>query len=109
MICQQCNQPVMLNPGSEHLPPWCQRCGADIRDALYGGHAAAVMPAAAPTSSTELVEKRRPRRSDPKATPTDSTAKANAPAPADYTGAALFVGVALFTTAVVLAVWKFLA
>ena len=107
MICQQCGQPVMLNPGSEHMPPWCQRCGADIRDALYGGHAAAVMPSATPHSSSNVLEKRPARRPDPKATPSPS--KTDAPAPADYTGATLFVGVALFTAAAVLAVWKFLS
>jgi len=106
MICQQCGQPVLLDMASDHLPPWCQRCGADIRDALYGANAgAAALPnavlSAAPTfDSRPLPVRDRPRRK--------SAAEAESPPPASYTAAALFLGLALFTAAIVLAVIQFL-
>ena len=67
MICQQCGQSVLLDMASDHLPPWCQRCGADIRDALYGANAgAAALPnsvlSAAPTFDSRPLPVRERRK-----------------------------------------------
>jgi hypothetical protein len=105
MICVQCNQPVILDMASETLPPWCQRCGADIRDALYGAkpsaapvvqNFAATLPAAAPSASTFA---RKPKSS--------RDAKSG-PVPAVSPNAALFLGVGLLMAAVLLAAFKLL-
>ena len=106
MICQQCGQGVMLDPLSQHMPPWCQRCGADIRDALYGANAgAAALPTAVLTTAPTYDSRPLPvrERTRPK-----SAAEAESMTPASYTAAALFLGLALFTAAVVLAVIQFL-
>ena len=106
MICQQCGQSVMTDMASDHLPLWCQRCGADIRDALYGANAgAAALPTAVLTTAPTYDSRPLPvrERTRPK-----SAAEAESMTPASYTAAALFLGLALFTAAVVLAVIQFL-
>lgn len=100
MICQQCNQPVMIGVVTDQLPPWCQRCGADIRDALYGKNAA-VMPAAVLTAPAEFDSRPLPvreRRSAEQA----GTGKGGVSHPA------LFVGIGLFVAAAALLAMKFL-
>lgn len=103
MICQQCNQAVMLDMASDHLPPWCQRCGADIRDALYGANAgAAALPTSVLTSSPDYDSRPLPVREKRRYSP-----EADAP-PTDYRVAALLLGVLLFVAACALAAFQFL-
>ena len=105
MICQQCGQPVMLDMATDHMPPWCQRCGADIRDALYGSNAGAVALPSSVLATTPTFDSRPlPVREQPQV---PSTAHPDR-LPTDYRSVALFLGVALFTAAVVLAVFQFL-
>ncbi len=105
MICQQCGQPVMLDMATDHMPPWCQRCGADIRDALYGANAgAAALPTAVLTTALTYDSRPLPVRDLPKA-----RSSADHHRPTNARSVALFLGVALFTAAVVLAVFQFLS
>ena len=106
MICQQCGQAVFLDMASDHLPPWCQRCGADIRDALYGakgasvGLPAEVLNAAQKFDSNPLpVRERRPK----------ARSATDAQSPPSPNTAALLVGVALLAAAVALTAFRFLS
>lgn len=104
MICQQCNQAVMLDMASDHLPPWCQRCGADIRDALYGANAgAAALPTSVLTASPNYDSRPLPVREKRR-----SPSETHTPSATDSRTAALFLGVALFVAACVLAAFQFL-
>ena len=103
MICQQCGQAVMLDMATDHLPPWCQRCGADIRDALYGANAGAALPTAVLTSTPTYESRPLPVREARRL-----TAKTHPPTATDSRTAALFLGVALFVAACVLAAFQFL-
>lgn len=107
MICQQCGKPVLIDMAAERLPPWCQNCGADIRDALYGAKAGAeAIPTAVLTNAPSFDSRPLPvreRRRQPDS-PTDAQ---STPTP-DRRTTALFLGIALFAAAVVLAVFQFL-
>ena len=104
MICQQCGQAVMLDMASDHLPPWCQRCGADIRDALYGANAnAAALPTAVLTTAPTFDSRPLPVRARRESAP-----EADARPGAGPRMTALFLGVALFAAAVFLALFQFL-
>ena len=111
MICQQCGQGVMLDPLSQHMPPWCQRCGADIRDALCGTRATQLPPTGArspllddyrPVVTGSAGPSHEPRR--PTARPLADRDAGAKPDGVSY--AAVFVGVALFTAAAAILAWK---
>jgi hypothetical protein len=107
MICQQCGQAVMLDMASDHLPPWCQRCGADIRDALYGANAnAAALPAAVLTTAPTFDSRPLPVRD--RARP-ESAPEADARSRAAARMTALFLGIALFAAAIFLALFQLLS
>ena len=103
MICQQCNQPVMLGVVTDQLPPWCQRCGADIRDALYGGNASA-MPAAVLVAPAAFDSRPLPVR-EPRSRSAD---EAGARPGGGVSSPALFVGLFLLVGAVTLLAMKYL-
>lgn len=103
MICQQCGQAVMLDMATDHLPPWCQRCGADIRDALYGKNAA-VMPAAALTAAPEFDSRPLPVRERR----TKSADQVGAGQGGGVSHPALFIGIGLFVAAAALFAMKIL-
>lgn len=103
MICQQCGQPVLLEMAADHLPPWCQRCGVDIRDAMYGRNTPAMMATAltapAQFDSRPLPIRERRSRSD---------GQTGARQGVGLSHPALFIGIGLFVAAATLFAMKML-